>query len=274
MAEDADQALPGEQFLFAQRAGKVGEHQEMKREAPFAKNRSGNPPASGPAREGPLHRALRLAFEEFRQAQVFCLQVGDALSGTGQKTLRGPVDEAEAPLGVEGEDGDFDLLHHLSEQSGRLEGSQALGAQGGAHGVHLLHHFAHGVLPPRSTGSDGVIAFAHRFEQVRQRAKRRRHSFLDREGETEQDGGDQNGERPAHLGGVIPVQRITITVRVAGAAAANVIRKIRCSCTIFGLLGRGIRIYPRRSESCMLSLVCANSLATLGVTFACLWIPA
>ncbi|MEI2659904.1 MAG: hypothetical protein V9G11_08210 [Bifidobacterium adolescentis] len=50
----------------------------------------------------------------------------DALGGLGDELLAGAVDEAERVVGVEGEDGDVDLLHDGAEERGGLEGAEAL----------------------------------------------------------------------------------------------------------------------------------------------------
>ena len=148
VAEHAHQSLPGLQFFFAQGARQVGDHQQLVRQAAFAKLAARNAPAAGCRPGKCAGRCGRLAFEELGQPESFG-------AGTSSRCVRRAAPAAARPrdspgagvLAVEGEHRDVDLLHHFAQQRGRFERAQPLRAQRRAHGVDLLHHFAKRVLP-------------------------------------------------------------------------------------------------------------------------------
>ena len=69
VAEHADQALPGLQFLLAQGLGQVGDHHQFERQAVLADARAAHAPAAGAAGEDGLQRGLRRAVEADFQLQ-------------------------------------------------------------------------------------------------------------------------------------------------------------------------------------------------------------
>ena len=102
------------------------------------------------------------------EAETFASTVRQHIGWLSEELLAGTVHELETVLSIEREHGNVDLLHDLAEKCGRFERTESLRTQRGAHRVHLLHHLSQRVLVARTTGTDGVIAFPHGFEQIRQ----------------------------------------------------------------------------------------------------------
>src|SRR5206468_8842949 len=129
VAEDADEALPGLAFLFAQGAAHVGEHEELQGQSSLAKSAAPRLPPSGAAGQGKVEDARRARVEALRETQLRGQAAQQLLLRPSEQALARAVGQPEPVLAVEREDRDVDLLHHLAQESGRLEGAQALLAQ-------------------------------------------------------------------------------------------------------------------------------------------------
>jgi hypothetical protein len=127
----------------------------------------------------------------------------DALGGLGDELLAGAVDEAERLVGVEGEDGDVDLLHDGAEERGGLEGAEALLLEDAAEHVDFGEDVAEGLVAVGAAGADGEITLAERGEKVGHRLQRADDLLAHGEGEAEPAEEHHQPKGPLHLGFVI-----------------------------------------------------------------------
>ena len=203
MPEHSDEPLPGLQFLGAQRLGQVGDDQQVMRQAALAEGAAADAPA--PAPPGKLRATVRVSSPSRNSAepQLFGAVVEELVGGLVEQLLAGAIDQAQDVAVVEGEDRDVDLLHDRAQQRRGLDRAQALSAQRGAHGVHLLHHFAERVVGARAAGPDRVVALAHGFEQVGEGAQRRGGALANGGGEGEPAADDEYPDGPLGLAGVV-----------------------------------------------------------------------
>ena len=123
--------------------------------------------------------------------------------GPGQQPLAGAVDDAQPPLGIEGEDRDGNLLHHRAQQRRGFERTQALLAQRVGQRVHLEEHFAERVVAPLTAGADREVLFAQGRQQVRQRLERVDDAVAQRHRDAPPQPDDEEREGPLDLGGEV-----------------------------------------------------------------------
>ncbi len=199
VAEDAHETLPRVQFLLAQRAAEVRDHEQGVRAAVFAKLTAAHSPASAAAGKRGGEQARRLAFEAIGEADILGGAAEDFFCRLIEETLRGGVGEAEFALVVESEDRDIDLSHDGAQKGGRLEGGEALDLERVAKGVDLGGHFAQGVVASAPACAHGEIALAERGEKIGHRVERIDHARTRRSGETEPETADEQRERPLHF---------------------------------------------------------------------------
>ena len=139
---------------------------------------------------------MRVALQILREAQRFRGFADQSFRRFIQQPLAGAIHEPQSPLAIESEYRDVDLFHHLAQKRRRFHSAQPLLAQRGAHRVHLLHHFAQRIVASRVPGTDGIIPFAHRFQQIRERSQGRCHALAQAEAEAQPYAQDQRGQRP------------------------------------------------------------------------------
>jgi hypothetical protein len=208
VAEHADEALPGEEFLFAERAAEVGDDDEVMRAAAFAKLAAAHTPAAGAAGERDVEQARGFAGEAIGEPEVGGRAAEDALGGLVEEELRGVVGEAELVGGVEGENRDVDFLHHGAEEGGGFEGVEALVLKRAAEGVDLPHNVAEGFVAAGAAGAHGEIALAEGGEEVGHRLQRAHDAVARGGGKAEPKSQNQQGKRPLDFrrgrGGVQP----------------------------------------------------------------------
>jgi hypothetical protein len=203
VTEHADEALPGEQFLFAERAAEVGDDDEVVRAAAFAKLAAAHAPAAGAAGEGvAAGRAGSPARQSARSRSAACA-AEDALGGLVAMSCAGAVDEAERFAGVEGEDGDVDLLHHGAEERGGLEGAEALVLEHAAEHVDFPQDVAEGLIAAGAAGAHGEIALAEGGEEVGHGLQRADDVPTQGEGKAKPGEEHHQPKSPLHLGFVI-----------------------------------------------------------------------
>jgi hypothetical protein len=199
VTQHADEALPGLALLVAQRAREVGEHEEAVRDAVLPEHPAADLEAAGTAGEGQLQDLPRPGVQRPLQPQLARGAAEQPLQGLEEEALARAVHELQAMRGVEGEDGHLDLLHDLAQEGRRLEGSQALLAQGVRERVDLAHHQGERVLAACAAGAEREVLLAEGGQEVRQRAQRPHHVALHGEGEGEPGEHHQEVDRPFRL---------------------------------------------------------------------------
>ncbi len=113
-----------------------------------------------------------------------------------EQSLAGAIDEHEAMLVVEGEDGHVDLGHHRSEERRRFLRPEALHAQRLGERVDLEHHVRERIAAGRFPRADREVTLAHRREKIGDRLQRTRHAIAHdhRERDPRADGEDERGD--------------------------------------------------------------------------------
>src|SRR6185437_15530495 len=166
VAEHANEALPGEALLVAQRLAQVGKHDELLRAPIEPEGATPELPSSGAARERRVDGAVRLAAQAAGQSERGGGAADDLALAGAEQLLAASVHEAQlAPL-VEGENGDVDFLHYGAQQRGGLHGAQALRAQRLAQRVDFEQGEAERVIYAGASGAHGEVSFAERGEHV------------------------------------------------------------------------------------------------------------
>jgi hypothetical protein len=163
----------------------VGDDDERVGQAPLAKARAAHAPAAGAAGKGAAEHARAFTGEAVGEAEIGGLAAEDALGGLGDEFLAGAVDEAEGGVGIEGEDGDIDLLHDGAEEGGGLEGAEALFLEDAAEEVDFGQDIAEGLVAVGAAGARGEIALAQRGEEIGHRLQRADDVLPHGEGEAE-----------------------------------------------------------------------------------------
>ena len=120
-----------------------------------------------------MERPDRLSLQAVLQIQLRRSLLQRIRSRNPQEPLAGPVDEAQAPSVVEREDRNVDLLHHLLQQGGRLDRSQALPAQDLAQDVQFRGELAQSLVRS-GPGPDGEVPFTKRRDHVGEGLKLKR----------------------------------------------------------------------------------------------------
>ena len=123
--------------------------------------------------------------------------------GWPEKIFARAVDEPQAAIGIEGENGHVDFRHDRAEQRCRFKSAQALEAESFAERVDFKERFAERIIGPGAACADRVIAFPQRREQVRHRLQGPHDVFPRIQDEAETGAGDHERQRPLDLGGVI-----------------------------------------------------------------------
>ena len=88
-----------------------------------------------------------------------------------EQPLAGAIHQPQAAVGVEGEDGDVNLLDDFAQQRRGFERPQPLFAERRLQGVRLAKDFAERVVGSSAAGADREIAFAEGREEIRERAQ-------------------------------------------------------------------------------------------------------
>jgi hypothetical protein len=125
--------------------------------------------AQRPAPEGNVRWTV-LVFQELSQPERVGAGCKNALRRSLQEPFSRAIHQAQPLIAIEGEHGDVDFLHHFSEQRGGFQRSQPLRSERRAHGVDLVHDVGQRILRPGTAAADRVVAFAHSFQKVCQRA--------------------------------------------------------------------------------------------------------
>ena len=125
VAQHPHEPLPRRALLRAQRAAQVGQHQQLVRPAVLPESSAAHLPAPGAPGKGGLERARRLALQARGEPQRVRVQAQQPLGRLAQQPLAAAVHQPEPLLGVEGEDGDVDLLDDAPEQRRGLERAAA-----------------------------------------------------------------------------------------------------------------------------------------------------
>src|SRR5687767_9407738 len=108
MAEDAQEALPGLAFFIAQGAAEIGDDEKLMGFAFLTEAGAANAPATETDGKGAIDRAAAFAFEVFGEADVGGSFAEETFLTLGHETLGGTINEAEAMIFVEGENGDVE----------------------------------------------------------------------------------------------------------------------------------------------------------------------
>ena len=113
------------------------------------------------------------------------------------------------------------LLHHLSKQGRGFEGTEPLTAKRLPEGVRFYHHLSQRFLPARTAGSNGVVPFPKRREEIRPRLQGQHDPLPQRKRKAEPEPKDQNGEGPLHFGRVIATPQHDHRDQYRGSAGAK-----------------------------------------------------
>ena len=113
-----------------------------------------------------------------------------------EQIFAGAIDQAEAAIGIEGENGDVDLGHDGAKKGGGFKGAEPLHAQSFAELIDLEQDLAEGIVGPRAAGANRVIAFAEGGEQVAHGLERPDDVFARAGEKCERATADQEGQGP------------------------------------------------------------------------------
>ena len=200
MADDADEPLPGLALLVTQRAADVGHDQQLERDAALPEMPGAHFPPPRPAGKrqacagGPAHR------EALRQPELVGGPSQKPLEGPRQQPLPGAVDDAQAAIGIEGEDRHGNLLHDRAQQRRGFERAQPLLAQRVGQRVHLDEHFAQRIVAPLPARADREVFLAQGRQQIRQRLQGVDDAVAQRDRDAPPEPDDEQGEGPLDLG--------------------------------------------------------------------------
>jgi hypothetical protein len=206
MTKHSDQALPCLQLLLAKGASEIRNYDELVGQASLAESASDYAPTAGAsagAWKCALERLVRFPGEALGEPERIGCPSEEAFPRSAEQSFARTVYKPQAVACIEGENRDIDLLHHFPQQGSRLKSAEPLRTQRGTHGVDLLHHFAERVFVLRSAEPDGVVAFAHGFEQVREGSQGGCDPFASCEGTAPPEAEHQHAERPAHFGRIV-----------------------------------------------------------------------
>ena len=172
VADDADETTPGEAFFFAEGGADVGEHDERVRDAALAEGGAADHPALGLAGVGAAG-ARKTGAGELELDGGFAglvekageVEVGDGFAEVargeeGEDALGSGIEEAEACVLIEGEDGGVHFGDDAAEEGDSFERADALGLEGVSEGVDFEGKLADGVVAIGATRAEGVVLLA------------------------------------------------------------------------------------------------------------------
>lgn len=131
------------QFLLAQGAAQVRDHDELMAPSILPERAAAHAPPARAGRKGPVEQAVGLAHQGVGEAQFVGGVPHQSLARPGEEGLRGLVDEAPPAFVVEGEDGNVDDLHDRVEQGKGFKGVKTVGLQFAAEMVDFREGIAH-----------------------------------------------------------------------------------------------------------------------------------
>ena len=114
------------------------------------------------------------------------------------------IDQDQAVLVVEGEDGHVDLGHDGTEQGRGFLCAQALHAERLGQRVDLEHHVRERIAARRLARTHGEVALAHRREQIRDGLERPRHAIAHDDGQRDPGADGEDERRDADQHRVLP----------------------------------------------------------------------
>ncbi len=199
MAQHPDQTPPRLPLLLSQGLVQVRQDHQVMGPPLLAEHGPAHSPAAAPPGQMDSERPDRLSRQAVLQIQLRGRLFQRILSRNSQEPLAGSVDEAQAPSVVEREDRHVDLLHHLLQQSGRLDGSQALPAQDLAQNVQFRGELAQSLVRS-ALGPDGEVPFTKRRDHVGEGLKLKRHLPVKQDQAARQGSHGQQREAVAHPG--------------------------------------------------------------------------
>ena len=172
VTDDAHEALPRLPLFLAQRAAELRDHEQLVRLAAFAEAAAANFPAAAAAGKHVRDDAARGLGEHRGEPELRRAAALQGFDRAAEQRLAGAVDHTQAQRRVEREHGDIDVGDDLLQQHAGLERFEPLVVQRAAQRVHLDHDFAERVLRIDVAAAHRVVAFAQRFEHVRERLQR------------------------------------------------------------------------------------------------------
>ena len=202
MAQHPDQPPPRLPLLFPQGLVQVRQNHQVMRPPLLAKHGPAHSPAAAPPGQTDSERPDRLSLHAVLQIQFRRRFPQRILSRNSQEPLAGPVDEPQAPSVVECEDRHVDLFHHLLQQGGRLDRSQALPPQDLAQNVQLRGELAQSLVRS-APGPDGEVPFTKRRDHVGEGLKLKRQLPVQQDQAARQGAHGQQREAVPHPGLVI-----------------------------------------------------------------------
>src|SRR5437667_4533349 len=150
-----------------------------------------------------LDRSLWLAFQTRREPQIGRRKAKKPLGGARQEALAGAIDQAQLAFGIEGENGDINLLHHRAEERGGFERSEALLAKGLTQRVYLAHHLSQSIVVTRPARTNRKILFAQRRQKIGERLQRKDDAMTQRHSEAEPEENKEDCESPGRARGIV-----------------------------------------------------------------------
>jgi hypothetical protein len=205
VADDADEASPGEALLFTEGGADVREDDEGVGDAALAEGTAVDHPASGLF--GARAHARRGSFELNDgfggSLGDFAEEIGESQFPGGfaevpggleaEDALGGGVEEAEARVLIEGKDGCIHFSDDATEQGDSFEGGDALGLESVGKGVDFEGELAEGVVAGGSTGAERVVLFAEGGDDVGE-GLNGANGFFNEGGEDEQQDESEDGD--------------------------------------------------------------------------------
>src|SRR6185437_8473159 len=196
MPDDANQPLPREALLFAERVTQIGNQHELMRLAALAKAAAMDfPPAHFPG-ERDLSDVRRFHREAKLDAEFLRGVADGAFGGPVEDAFSGPINQAQTVGRVERKHSDIDFLHHFAQEGRRFYGAEALLPQSFGERVYFAHDFAESIIMLRAARAYREVAFMQSGEHVGKRAQRKGNPVLRAERKAHPSHDDDDGQRP------------------------------------------------------------------------------
>src|SRR5450432_1246827 len=138
-------------------------------QASLTERTSAYAPSSGAARKRERQRRILIRVQTDLQSNIASAATEHLVHRLSKQILARAVDQPQAPLGIEGENGNVDFRHDRPEQSGRFERAEALQSKRLAERIYFQHRLPESVVDPGAPGANRIVSFAQRGEQVRHR---------------------------------------------------------------------------------------------------------
>jgi len=186
--------------FLTQRARQVGQHEQLVGSTALTERAAADLPAPQAAAERQIQRAGHLALEARSQAQLARGASHGPCLCLAQEPLARSVEQAQALVLVEREDGHVHFGDHPPQERRGFERAQPLAAQHIGQLVDLEQRQAQGFVGARAPRANGVVPFPQGGQEVGNGLEGTHHPLADggRDGQPPAHG--KQGHGPLHLG--------------------------------------------------------------------------